>query len=232
MNLKSSTPNYMVYGELGRFLLDIDIKLRCILFWFRLVSGKQTKISNIMYRLSRKLFDQGNRCFKWLIFIKSILDECGYSFIWETNILPSADVLKSAIKQRLFDQFQQYWHTLVMESAKSIKYRLYKSDLKFESYLDVLKIKDAIILCRFRTTNNYLPIETGRWRNIPRDNRICNICNHERLGDEYHYIFECSTLDEQRKRFLPNYYLRNQNTLKFSTLMSTKKPPLLQKSKL
>jgi hypothetical protein len=28
LNLKSSTPNYMVYGELGRYSIEIDIKVR------------------------------------------------------------------------------------------------------------------------------------------------------------------------------------------------------------
>ena len=28
LNLKLSTPNYMVYGELGRYPIDIDIKVR------------------------------------------------------------------------------------------------------------------------------------------------------------------------------------------------------------
>ena len=36
---------------------------------------------------------------------------------------------------------------------------------------NILEIKNAILLCRFRTTNNKLPIETGRWQNIPRENR-------------------------------------------------------------
>ena len=30
LNLKSCTPNYMVYGELGRYPIDIDIKVRTI----------------------------------------------------------------------------------------------------------------------------------------------------------------------------------------------------------
>lgn len=229
LNLKSSTPNYMVYGELGRFPIDIDIKIRCISFWFRLATGKEQKMSNIMYRLSKKLFDQGNRTYKLLAFIKSIIDECGCSYIWETNILPNISVLKYFIKQRLHDQFRQNWHTHIMDSAKSINYRLFKPELEFEIYLNILKNKDAITFCRFRTTNNYLPIETGRWRNIPRENRTCNVCNSGKLGDEYHYIFECSVFNEDRKRFLPKYYLRNQNTLKFSMLMSTRKPALLHK---
>jgi hypothetical protein len=32
----------MVYGELGRYPLDIDIQVRTISFWAKLISGKQT----------------------------------------------------------------------------------------------------------------------------------------------------------------------------------------------
>jgi hypothetical protein len=44
-------------------------------------------------------------------------------------------------------------------------------ECKYEEYLNILEIKYAILLCRFRTTNNKFPIETGRWQNIPRENR-------------------------------------------------------------
>jgi hypothetical protein len=45
----------MVYGELGRYPIDIDIKVRTISYWARLLSGKQAKFSNVFYRLSRNL---------------------------------------------------------------------------------------------------------------------------------------------------------------------------------
>jgi hypothetical protein len=47
LNLKSSTPTYMVYGELGRYPIDIDIKVRTISYLARLLSGKQAKFSNV-----------------------------------------------------------------------------------------------------------------------------------------------------------------------------------------
>ena len=31
LNLKTSTPNYMIYGELGRYPVEIDIKIRIYL---------------------------------------------------------------------------------------------------------------------------------------------------------------------------------------------------------
>jgi len=35
------------------------------------------------------------------------------------------------------------------------------------------------------TTNQYLPIETVRWRNIDRGNIYCNLCNSQKLVPMY-----------------------------------------------
>jgi hypothetical protein len=51
LNLKTSTPSYMVYGKLGRYPIYIDIKIRTLCWWARLIVGKQTKYSNIWYKL-------------------------------------------------------------------------------------------------------------------------------------------------------------------------------------
>jgi hypothetical protein len=36
-----------------------------------------------------------------------------------------------------------------------------------------------------------------------RENRYCNLCNCQKLGDEYHYVLECSFLNDKRKQLLP-----------------------------
>jgi hypothetical protein len=69
---------------------------------------------------------------------------------------------------------QLNWNSLVQNSPKAVNYKTFKTEFKYEEYLNILEIKDAILLCRFRTTNNKLPIETGRWQNIPRANRKYN----------------------------------------------------------
>lgn len=43
------TSTDMVYGELGVYPLDITIKCRMINYWSRLIMGKNTKLSYIMY---------------------------------------------------------------------------------------------------------------------------------------------------------------------------------------
>ena len=56
---------------------------------------------------------------------------------------------------------------------------MFKHDFKLENYLLKLSTKNARILCKFRTGNVKLPIETGRWFNIERDNRMCHLCNSD-----------------------------------------------------
>ena len=37
LRLKVSTPKCMVYGELGRYPLEIDMKVRMISYWYKLI---------------------------------------------------------------------------------------------------------------------------------------------------------------------------------------------------
>jgi hypothetical protein len=126
-------------------------------------------------------------------------------------------------KHRLLDQFVQNWQISLSDSSKALNYRIFKTKFQFEEYFNILNIGDAIRLCRFRTTNPYLPIETGRWRNIDRENSYCNLCNCQKLGDEYHYVLECSALDDKRKQLLPKYFMKIHNVVKFFELLSNKK---------
>ena len=111
------------------------------------------------------------------------------------------------------------------DSSKALNYRIFKTKLEIQEYFNILNIGDAIRLCRFRTTNHYLPIETGRWKNIDRGNRYCNLCNCQKLGK----VLECSSLNDKRKQLLPKYVMKRHNVVKYFELLSTKKQSLLRK---
>ena len=64
----------MIYGELGRFPLYIDIKTRVISYWCKLLTGKASKLSAISYKLLHSFFCNGNISAPWVKFVKDILD--------------------------------------------------------------------------------------------------------------------------------------------------------------
>jgi hypothetical protein len=76
-----------------------------------------------------------------------------------------------------------------------------------------------IALARFRTCNQKLPIETGRWNNVPRDQRICHPCGIV-MGYEYHYIMKCSVFNESRRLYVPQVYIQRPKILKYYNLFS------------
>ena len=69
----------------------------------------------------------------------------------------------------------------------------FSSEVGVKNYFNILENKDIFIFCKFRTTNTKLPIQTGRWNNIARENRKCQICQENQIG----YI----------KTFLENHFL-------------------------
>jgi hypothetical protein len=225
LHLKATTPNCIIYGELGRFPLDIDIKLRNILYWAKLITGKDIKLSIISYRLL--YLSQNNNCqFSWLNYVESILNECGLSYVWLNQYFISEEWLKNSVKTCLQDQFQQTWHANIDTGSKTLNYRLFKNKFEFENYFNILDDRDIFTFCRFRLNNHKLPVEYGRWKNIPRELRICNLCNTADLGDEFQkcsYLLKCDFFSEKRKTYIDKKYFKNCNILKFGTLMNQTK---------
>ena len=48
----------MVYGELGRFPIDVAIKTRMIEYWGKIVTGKQVKYAHSMYQFLHKQYTE------------------------------------------------------------------------------------------------------------------------------------------------------------------------------
>ena len=78
LKLRSSTPNIMIYGETGRFPLEVLVKIRMINYWSRIVLGKKEKLSFIAYSICKShLFDSGLET-DWISYIHKILTSTGY----------------------------------------------------------------------------------------------------------------------------------------------------------
>ena len=62
----------MLYGELGRYPLNITVKLKIVSFWSKLIDRKQSKLSSLIYRLLY-LKTHGNNTFHGLSLLNQYL---------------------------------------------------------------------------------------------------------------------------------------------------------------
>ena len=219
LRLKKSTPNCFIYGETGHFPLYIHIYSRMVKFWHRLSVDPGKKYSASMLQTLTECLNFHIHKSDWLCKIKQILDENGLSFVWYFPQSVSTTWLASNLSQRLKDCYSQKWIENCQNCSKANNYALYKTQICFEKYLDSLPLCYSLPMLKLRTSNHKLPVEKGRYVNLQHDERLCTLCDMNRLGDEYHFVMECPALQYLRNQYLPQYYTTHPNFYKYTTLM-------------
>jgi hypothetical protein len=228
LKLQKSTTNVMVYGELGRYPLSLCIKVRMVCFWHKLVNDNSSKLSSTMYKLLYKRYSNNTNVSKWLLFTKNILDNVGLGNVWlDQGQSVSKEWLKLKLKQVLLDQYIQKWESDVHESSKCLNYRIFKTSFGHESYLIDMTTNLRILFTKFRCRNSKLPIESGIFVGTPREDRLCNLCNRDEIGDEFHYIFSCDVFKGQRRASLKKYYWQHPSAFKMQLLFNSEGTELL-----
>lgn len=199
-------------------------------YWIRLITGNQTKLSYIMYQCLLNLDQNGVYSSPWLNHIRGILNDCGMSGFWIAQDVGNPEWFKKAVEQRLRDQWITSWYSNLENKSICFNYKLFKDTLCIEEYLIKLCKRDRISICKLRACNNQLPVITGRYRNIERENRICGKCNCNVVGDEYHVLFVCSNREivQLRHKYILPYYRHYPTQFKYIQLMKNTNVKLME----
>ena len=154
--------------------------------------AKKDKICYKLYQLMHYLHVNDLFHSDWVKTVHETLDELELSDIWLThNTFYSQVSFKNKVKTRLSDQFKQEWNNNVNETEKCLNYRIYKRDLSFERYLNILPFPLAKTCLNSDASAINYQLKRGVFLNIERNERICSLCNKNELGDEFHYLFYC-----------------------------------------
>ena len=134
----------------------------------------------------------------------------------------SSTWIKHIVRKSLEDQFCQNWHTELNNSSRCNIYRIFKSEFCFEKYLLDLHGASRSVYIKFRCRNNKLPIVTGAFHDVQYQDRKCTLCNGD-IGDEYHYLFNCTAFTHERHQLLKRYFYMNPSTEKMQHLFLNSK---------
>ena len=99
-------------------------------------------------------------------------------------------------------KYISYWHPTLQHSQKLSFYYTIKETFGPSAYLDLTR-KNASrkALVKLRISSHKLLIETGRYDNIPRNERMCNVCNRKTIEDEIHFLLDCPSYSSLRDMF-------------------------------
>ena len=101
-----------------------------------------------------------------------------------------------SLKSNLEEQYVRFWKDQIQQQKNQGKLRTFKkfkTNLNFEEYLnEISNIKHRQAVTKLRISSHRLPVESGRYNNIPFDERTCKLCNLNEVGNEQHYLMQCS----------------------------------------
>ena len=109
------------------------------------------------------------------------------------------------IIKNLENNYVIFWQNEINSSEKLDFYPIYKQGFHTNNYINTLRnSQERQSFAKFCTSNHDLLIEKGRHYKpkIPREERICNLCNSNETEDEIHFLFHCSRYEILRKSFL------------------------------
>ena len=112
-------------------------------------------------------------------------------------------------------------------SSKCLLYKNFKEDISLERQIINLPESLVYTMIKFRCSNHKLPIEQGRKFGIERENRICNKCDLNSVGDEFHLIFECPAVSEDRDKFNPLNLRQVKSSYNLCKIIGNKSPKII-----
>ena len=218
LGVHCKTSNVGCRSELGRLPLSNHILISSAKFLDHLIKDDQSLAHDILLETWRSN--------SWSKNIVSYFNKLGFPFM--NQLLPFLSIkpfIKSII-QRTSDQCIQDQLSKVVESEKLLWYRkLYK--FQRAPYVDLITSKlDRSMLAKMRLSAHNLEIERGRYLNIERERRLCQVCNANVIENENHFLWDCMKYDKDRKLFIDkvsshfsNFHLI-PNDLKSAKLMN------------
>lgn len=171
-NVRSNTPNFILYLESGFIPLKFVALLRQFNFYKRFCesvdpNSRREKMMNILSEDPTKYLKHYDNLVATYNSGTDILEE-GMNFVRE--------------KIRTF---------AASGRSKYIAYLKINPDLQPSPFLYIIHPTASDII-RFRVGSHSLPIETGRWCRKQRNERLCTNCGV--IGDEEHMIYSCTLI--------------------------------------
>ena len=201
LGLPKTSPVPALEGDMGWLPPYVRHQLEAVRLWCRLCLLPTN-------RLTRQIFDWD--CIhalqnkpSWANKVGELLDICGHSDLKSRRLLtvPVKDVLRS-VKIILTKKFEEKWFADIQSMPKLRTYQTLKSDFCTETYVKVLPPSTRSVIAQMRCGVFPLSLETGRWRGVALENRLCRACSMDEVETELHFLVSCPLYHELRKKFI------------------------------
>ena len=205
-----------MYGELGRAPLIIQIATFITKYWLRIKSS--TFSDTLAGEAARVCMDSN---LQPVVFTKYLLQLCDIEVNnFKDFVIPPNEQGNFChyLKNKLQTFYTEYWKEQIQQGGNNGKLRVYKK-LKINfGFEKIHNFKDRQAITKLRISAHKLPVETGRYVNVAYNERLCEHCDLNEIGNEQHFLMSCrnTKLADLRANFMEHICKINNSSTKFS----------------
>jgi hypothetical protein len=182
------TPILAITGDMGWEPSEVRWKGSMMALWNRLVKMPENRVAKKIFNWDVSVKGA------WACEVQDIFTQIGAPDLFQ-NI---NTVYILAAKEVLLDTHKSKWSQDIFLKPKLRTYRIIKSCFGNEKYVCAPLSKKQRSLCaQLRSGVLPLHLETGRYRGVPEEERICDYCNID-IENEFHFVFYCPLYHEMR----------------------------------
>ena len=212
LGVNKFTPTHALYGDLGWFMPKYRRWIKIASLWNRFVSMEDGRLTKRIF-----LWDKELCCNNWASDLYEILSEFGLEYTFEDM----ATINIKEFEELMLQRTAKTWKDTIRFKPKLRTYVKFKSEFGKEEYLTgYMSRQQRSLLAQFRGGILPLHVETGRWQNIPWEERTCKLCNQNCVEDEFHFLCNCDLYIAHRNSLFDKVTGKN---LEFATLSTEDK---------
>ena len=168
------TPNDLVYGEVGRFPIQINACVHCIRYWLKLMRLEEHRLPLRAYKMLFNLDQRGKT--NWVTNVRKTLCANGFSCVWHNQGVGCLNAFIREFRQRLIDIRWQAWDDHVNTNDRFSLYRQFKTLTGVEPYL-MLNLNRHIryTVTRFRFGVSDIKVHRSRFKVYNVDDLKCRL---------------------------------------------------------
>ena len=195
LGVHNKSSNLAIKGDVGWIDPDVRRKLEMIRMWDRLVKMDDNRLTKRVF-----LWDY-NQQHGWCSDRKKIFSSIGLNDLYETISVDgfSTRSLLTFAETKFKSEQCNKWNTDILKQPKLRTYIQIKNEYKCENYVSMnLSRSIRSYIAQIRCGVLPLHIETGRYRNLKVEERLCKVCDLKTVENELHFVFDCPTYSQLR----------------------------------
>ena len=235
LSVQKKTSRLAVLGELGRYPVFLKSLQSSLMYEFNI---RKHQTCTLLGLAVSEMEGGGQDC--WLSRVRSMQS------LVNIPVYP-IHLTESFVSAKIKCQLQGIFDTYYLQEINKEKqdnnmvnrnklrfYCTFKGSFKPEPYINQIDNRNQRKwISRMRTSAHRLEVETGRYNNIPYDQRQCEFCppdQNNNIGTETHFLLDCTTFSDERRclfsrmsLIMPNFQSMSKEN-KVSTLLCPATP--------